>query len=1265
MCSKIFISIFFFSELLAGLHATPILVNTSYGLEDLLHSPQMTQNISISIVLDSRITHNITSTGFYSITSHVTIASSTDRNATISCLTNTTRRDGARGGLMFIDNSVTLRGLVFEECGASLATVPPHIVDSTGFNSSSLHYTTDHAAVLFYIGSSVNMTDVYMVSSYGFAILAIDVVDSLFRNITAINSTHAIEIRSQNNSVNIGSGVMIHFMDTNAKNHSESGTLLFQDIHVLYNWDLAEICQTIPHSNTNVSVVNAAGLTIIYAQNNYNVSVNISNSTFDTNVGCIGGGLLVLSYSNGATTINNTVFHKNFNYHPYHGAALSFYWINYNQSQSDFGELLIVKNCQFIKHNGLDIEHYFHDTVHLTGAIYINIHRPQIIQFTFTNTSFYQNIAATDGACLLAEVHQQNQKIIHNVSIVLNGITAKENSQLNIVKRHISTAGMFSFYRITQVNIMGTQGLKTNFTENYGSVIRSVGSEVHLNGHIDFISNQGMYGAAIYHEGTQPLHLHRDLVASFTGNVAMRKGGAIYAKGLSDYLGIDPPQCTIALDELDTQPNISDNVAIEAGNVIFAYPITNCRSTSQRKEIAEKLRCSFNQSKLQANNLLSVSTMPSNITGFEKSCQDISYNLYRYRTYYPGETKEIYLAAVDGLGKKVYTELEISVLDFNKNRDIKVSIQPSELRQILNEGQCTLVNLTLGVNYNNITDPIPAFVVLIPEGSNIHYHNITILPCPPGFRLNGKTKKCECSPILMQYHKCFIQTQRISQTNTLLWMGVVPVKDNSTYRFATGRCPIRYCNYEISTYKWFQYNKNSSDTYSLVDNQNRTIPLCRSHREGTLCGRCGENLSVVFGSYDCMPCSNDWLWTIPAYIALGPLLVCILYVLRLTLTAGTLNGIILFAQFANCGPLDLLHFSNNSPYYKLLTESASVFLSLLNLNLGFPLCFYNGMNELQKAGLCLLFPVYLLVILISLVILSRYSTWISNKTSHSSVQVFVTVLHLSFSKLLIAAIDVFTATTVHVEAERDKVSVWFWDGMVSYGDPWHIVLMAATVLVVVPLILPYILILLFTKPLRKSPTISKYLRPMIEAVHAPYKERQEYWFVAQLILLVYATIVFAILRAISISMIYFLIYPVLLVFTVAKVYCRPYKSDLLNIMDCVIHALLLLISTVTWYWNQSSTPWVTSVIVACAVSIVFVLFVTVLMYHILKISRYSYLLERILHYLTVSPRRIRRHRRCTPTKVTTTRLSLNESNSSYYGSCSSYREPVLSTESQA
>ena len=67
-----------------------------------------------------------------------------------------------------------------------------------------------------------------------------------------------------------------------------------------------------------------------------------------------------------------------------------------------------------------------------------------------------------------------------------------------------------------------------------------------------------------------------------------------------------------------------------------------------------------------------------------------------------------------------------------------------------------------------------------------------------------------------------------------------------------------------------------------------------------------------------------------------------------------------------------------------------VFLSVLNLGLGFPLCFYNGMSELWKAGLSLLFLFYLLTIVVVLIILSHFLLKLSNRiaelfTTHNTL----------------------------------------------------------------------------------------------------------------------------------------------------------------------------------------------------------------------------------------------------------------------------------------
>ena len=47
--------------------------------------------------------------------------------------------------------------------------------------------------------------------------------------------------------------------------------------------------------------------------------------------------------------------------------------------------------------------------------------------------------------------------------------------------------------------------------------------------------------------------------------------------------------------------------------------------------------------------------------------------------------------------------------------------------------------------------------------------------------------------------------------------------------------------------------------------------------------------------------------------------------------------------------------------------------------------------------------------------------------------------------------------------------------------------MIVTLIVVLGLLLPYILLLLFAKSLRPLACTNKYLQPLLEAIHAPYK----------------------------------------------------------------------------------------------------------------------------------------------------------------------------------
>ena len=107
----------------------------------------------------------------------------------------------------------------------------------------------------------------------------------------------------------------------------------------------------------------------------------------------------------------------------------------------------------------------------------------------------------------------------------------------------------------------------------------------------------------------------------------------------------------------------------------------------------------------------------------------------------------------------------------------------------------------------------------------------------------------------------------------------------------------------------------------------------------------------------------------------------------------------------------------------LSLKSYSIFvkglISLINLTINFnlPLCLYDGMKELWKSGIGLMFPVYLLTIVISLIIISRYSVRLSNRIADSSVQVLVTVVHLSFSTLLTSSLGIFTPAYIYTPTQ--------------------------------------------------------------------------------------------------------------------------------------------------------------------------------------------------------------------------------------------------------
>ena len=137
----------------------------------------------------------------------------------------------------------------------------------------------------------------------------------------------------------------------------------------------------------------------------------------------------------------------------------------------------------------------------------------------------------------------------------------------------------------------------------------------------------------------------------------------------------------------------------------------------------------------------------------------------------------------------------------------------------------------------------------------------------------------------------------------------------------SSHCPFHYCLPNPSP-----FNLSNPDTQ------------CQFKRTGLLCGKCQKGLSTVFGTPNCRPCSNAFLFTTALIALAGIVLLLILFVFNVTVTDGTINAFILYINIVSID--SSIIFTHQS--------AAHIFVSLVNIDLGFEMCFYDGMDDYTK-----------------------------------------------------------------------------------------------------------------------------------------------------------------------------------------------------------------------------------------------------------------------------------------------------------------------------
>ena len=730
-----------------------------------------------------------------------------------------------------------------------------------------------------------------------------------------------------------------------------------------------------------------------------------------------------------------------------------------------------------------------------------------ISNVTFTDDSFTDSYAQLGGAILSV---QNSTAKIYNITIKNNvaqygGGMAAVDSQLEVLEstfenNRASYGGGLYVHKIEFVgNAIFT---KNSVTEGGGGGIYASASRFILTANITMIiHNSAVHGGGLMLSGDSQLFLQPGIAIHFISNSARSTGGAIKVEegntltycipSVTEKIYMIHSMCffqiqhqniplnSLYISNLNHTMCFTNNSAVEAGTDLYGGSIDSCYSIIQN--FIENITAPIASGKIfdaiiSCENKPAISSDPLHIC----TCRDVLTNCsgsYHPEPVYPGGTLEVPVIA---LGQRNGTTTAvIQVTDTSKTR-----LSSLEYSQRI-DNTCNTLKYTIHSRAIGTTQEMTLYAQgpCSPSQTNTLTVTMNILNCPPGFQLSMNEPICICAERLQHFtNTCLVDsTTVLREHNAEFWVGY-DSSNESRGLILHPHCPFDYCT--------------SEEMYLAVDDSDEQ---CNYNRSGLLCGRCSENLSLALGSSRCLQCSNSYLSLLAAFAFAGIALVLLLLVLRLTVAAGTSNGLVFYANIVGVNSTVFFQPQITTVPTGLMANILSVFIAWLNLDLGMESCFYNGMDAYVKSWMQYVFPLYLWALVGVIIISSHYSGMVARMFGRNPIAVLATLFLLSYAKLLRTVIAVLSYTTLEYP-NNSHIAVWLYDGKIRYLSGKHIPLFTAAVVCLIFLFLPYTMLLIFSQCLQAKSHLkifslinSCYVKPFLDAYHAPYTNKHRYW----------------------------------------------------------------------------------------------------------------------------------------------------------------------------
>ena len=763
----------------------------------------------------------------------------------------------------------------------------------------------------------------------------------------------------------------------------------------------------------------------------------------------------------------------------------------------------------------------------------------------FESTTFVNNTASGVGAGLYMRLHNSRKLNIIPIEISMKnchfvgnqlatGDETRGGVAVNIVifqvlgnKLHLSPQYTTSFRNcIFERNSIQDHPYKQNLNsgtlyveehanvtlenctirENNGTGIAAVHSYIRFIGDNTIEKNEAENGGGILLNDDSVLFLSQNTTVNISHNHANTAGGGIYAQYGNTH-AIFP--CFFQFDTevllnkslLQTiqvhleNNNASTGTAVYGGGIDKCYFLTdNTPWTSQYLEHEHSGRI-FNDTFHYPQNTLAISSDPIRVCLCENQIEACN-RKPKMRWISPGEVFNISVVVVGQRYGVVSGIVRAEILPQNGYANIKYSENVHNVKENCSEN---ILTYTMHSTKENINVNL---LLKVPDCTSSYYMldvPIHITACPIGFTLDPTRGQCECVARLRENGISCTAHNHLINRPAASWIGYnlrnnsnISETDSKQIVFAKN-CPRLYCKpYE-------------TEIQAFPDHIDQNAQ-CYFKRSGILCGGCQPHLSNVFGTPRCIRCQHTSHWSTVGIICgvaiVGIILVFFLMACNFTVTEGTINGFILYANLIEANQDIYFPLSQRSRDDPVVYHAMRTFIAWLNLDLGIETCFHRNMNTHEKTWLQFVFPLYIWLIAALLIWLSRKYNFMTRLMKNNGTKLLATLILLSYAKLARAIMISLSPTTL--SSDDHKVIVWYYDGTVLYFRGKYIFLfLTATIFTVI--LIPFTLALLFIKHLPRISSLWIFnwinrLKPLFDAYTGPYRDEYRFWTGFQLLI---------------------------------------------------------------------------------------------------------------------------------------------------------------------